>query len=87
MSLNFAIYLSSAWGEGLFLALQTACVGFLTLLFETSATSATGFGVAYAAIMVALLGGYAPLHFITTLQTLNIPIVIVSKVRWGDNKY
>jgi len=70
----------SAWGEGLFLALQTACVGFLTLLFETSATSATGFGVAYAAIMVALLGGYAPLHFITTLQALNIPIVIVSKL-------
>lgn len=70
----------SAWGEGLFLALQTACVGFLTLLFETSATSATVFGVAYAAIMVALLGGYAPLHFITTLQALNIPIVIVSKL-------
>lgn len=70
----------SAWGEGLFLAVQTACVGFLTLLFETSTASATGFGVAYGSIMVALLGGYAPLHFITTLQALNIPIVVVSKL-------
>jgi len=70
----------SAWGEGLFLAVQTACVGFLTLFFETSASSALGFGVAYSAIMVALLGGYAPLHVITTLQALNIPIVIVSKL-------
>lgn len=70
----------SAWGEGLFLAVQTACVGFLTLFFETSAMSATTFGVGYAAVMVALLGGYTPLHFITTLQALNIPIVIVSKL-------
>jgi len=70
----------SAWGEGLFLAVQTACVGFLTLLFETSTASATTFGVGYSAIMVALLGGFAPLSFITTLQALNIPIVIVSKL-------
>jgi len=70
----------SAWGEGLFLAMQTACVGFLTLLFETSSASAISFGVGYTAIMAGLLGGYAPLHFITTLQALNIPIVIVSKL-------
>jgi len=70
----------SAWGEGLFLAMQTACVGFLTLLFETSSTSALSFGVGYSAIMVALVGGFAPLNIITTLQALNIPIVIVSKL-------
>jgi len=70
----------SAWGEGLFLAMQTACVGFLTLFFETSSTSALSFGVGYSAIMVALVGGFAPLNIITTLQALNIPIVIVSKL-------
>jgi mannose-P-dolichol utilization defect protein 1 len=69
----------SAWGEGLFLCLQTAAVGFLTLFYETSSSSAISFGVGYSAIMVALLGGFAPLHLITTLQALNIPIVVVSK--------
>jgi len=70
----------SAWGEGLFLCLQTAGVGFLTLLYESSLVAATTFATAYVAVMVALLGGLAPLIFITTLQACNIPIVIVSKL-------
>jgi len=70
----------SAWGEGLFLAMQTSWVGFMVLFFENCPASAASFGVGYSAIMYALLGGYAPLHLITTLQALNIPIVIVSKL-------
>lgn len=70
----------SAWGEGLFLALQTAAVAFFTLFFETSTASACTFGVAYSAVMVALLGGFAPIELITTLQALNIPVVIISKL-------
>lgn len=70
----------SAWGEGFFLALQTAVIGALCSLFGRSAKEAVLFTVSYLAVCVLLMGGYTPVSTLWSLQALNVPIICVSKV-------
>jgi hypothetical protein len=70
----------SAWGEGFFLAVQTAIIGALVPLFGRSAKEALLFTVSYLVVCVILRGGYTPVSVLWSLQALNVPIICVSKV-------
>ncbi|XP_030921573.1 mannose-P-dolichol utilization defect 1 protein, partial [Geospiza fortis] len=70
-----------AWGESLFLLLQTLTLLFLILHFG----GRTGRGLALVAVFGAFVGilvsPVTPLSFVTALQALNLPIIILSRVR------
>ncbi|CAN8177291.1 unnamed protein product [Coccothraustes coccothraustes] len=70
----------SAWGESLFLLLQTLTLLFLILHFG----GRTGRGLALVAVFGAFLGvlvsPLTPLSFVTALQALNLPIIILSRL-------
>jgi hypothetical protein len=70
----------SAWGEGFFLATQTAVIGALVPFYGRSAKEALLFIVSYLAVCVILMGGYTPVSVLWSLQALNVPIICVSKV-------
>lgn len=70
----------SAWGEALFLLLQTLTLLFLILHFG----GRTGRGLLLVAVFGAFLGllvsPLTPLSFVTALQALNLPIIILSRL-------
>uniref|UniRef100_A0A8B9MFL7 Mannose-P-dolichol utilization defect 1 n=1 Tax=Accipiter nisus TaxID=211598 RepID=A0A8B9MFL7_9AVES len=107
----------SAWGEALFLLLQTLTIGFLIqhfgghtgrgqhphacVLFGVGGGAWTPgspdcppamcvmsppgllFVAGYGVLLGALLSPYAPPGLATLLQAANLPIIILSRVRWG----
>jgi hypothetical protein len=70
----------SAWGEGFFLAIQTAVIGALVPFFGRSTKEAMLFIVSYLAVCVLLMGGYTSVSVLWSMQALNVPIICVSKV-------
>jgi hypothetical protein len=76
----------SAWGEGFFLASQTAIIGALVLFFGRSIKEAILFTISYLAVCIVLIGGYTPVNILWSLQALNVPIICVSKVSVFEKK-
>lgn len=70
----------SAWGEGFFLASQTAVIGALVLFFGRSLKEALLFTISYLAVCVILMGGYTSVSVLWSLQAVNVPVIVVSKV-------
>ncbi|XP_023701731.1 mannose-P-dolichol utilization defect 1 protein homolog [Cryptotermes secundus] len=77
----------SAWGEGFFLASQTAIIGALVLFFGRSSKETVLFTVSYLAICVILMGGYTPVNILWSMQALNVPIICVSKLIQAVTNY
>jgi hypothetical protein len=78
---------SSAYGEGGFLAIQTSLVAFFILYYSQSGAGAFGFLAAYAAVMAYLMSPAAPLPMLEAFQTINIGIIVISKVRsWSRSQ-
>lgn len=77
----------SAWGEALFLLLQTMTLGFLMQHFGGH----TGRGVllvaGYWVLLGALLSPHAPPGLITFLQAANLPIIILSRLLQAATNY
>lgn len=48
--------------------------------YNGETVKATAFLVAYLAVLFAANSGLTPIHVLWTCQTMNIPIVLVSKV-------
>ncbi|XP_078053295.1 mannose-P-dolichol utilization defect 1 protein homolog [Augochlora pura] len=69
----------SAWGDGVFLGLQTLAIAILVLHFNGNTTYAAVFFVAYLAIVAEAMSGRTPTNVLWACQTMNIPIVLVSK--------
>lgn len=69
----------SAYGDGLFLALQTVLIGCLCVHYAGSTIRAVGLSLLYAALCVVLMGGLTPLATLRSMQVLNIPILLVGK--------
>ncbi|XP_063229797.1 mannose-P-dolichol utilization defect 1 protein homolog [Bacillus rossius redtenbacheri] len=69
----------SAWGEGLFLILQTAAIAALTLYHGPTPHRAALFLAAYVAVTGLLMGGAAPVALLWAMQVLNVPVVIAGK--------
>lgn len=82
MSYSFANgFPFSAWGDGTFLALQTATIGALIFFFEhRSALLAGIFALLYAGVVYVLMSGLTPLELLWTLQGFNVPILLVGKL-------
>jgi mannose-P-dolichol utilization defect 1 len=78
----------SAWGDGTFLALQTAIIGALIFLYgHRSAGKSFGFLTMYAAVVYTLMGGLTPLSFLRTAQGFNVPILLVGKLSQAVTNY
>ncbi|KAL0894540.1 hypothetical protein ABMA27_013114 [Loxostege sticticalis] len=69
----------SAWGEGTFLAIQTAIIAALVLHYGGGSGKAALFLATYVGIVSALVGGYTPKEVLWNMQAINIPIIVLAK--------
>lgn len=70
----------SAWGEALFLMLQTVAIGFLIQHYNKKTSKGLIFLVVYFSLLGLLLSPVTPLSLITTLQASNMPAIIVGRL-------
>ncbi|XP_043287971.1 mannose-P-dolichol utilization defect 1 protein homolog [Venturia canescens] len=77
----------SAWGDGVFLGIQTLTIVLLVFHYNDDTAKATAFFAGYVAIMIAVLGGMMPMNVLWACQTLNIPIVLISKLAQARTNY
>ncbi|XP_077987940.1 mannose-P-dolichol utilization defect 1 protein homolog [Glandiceps talaboti] len=77
----------SAWGEAFFLAVQTTLIGALCLQFNGKTALAGVFIVTYCCIMFVLLSGAVPLEALAVLQSMNILLVIISRMTQAYSNY
>ncbi|XP_064615370.1 mannose-P-dolichol utilization defect 1 protein-like [Liolophura sinensis] len=77
----------SAYGEALFLVIQTVLIGFLVLFFGGQAFQAFLFLAVYGGIMAYLMSPMAPLTLLAYLQASNIIIVLASKLIQASTNY
>ncbi|CAH2066190.1 unnamed protein product, partial [Iphiclides podalirius] len=69
----------SAWGEGTFLAVQTAIIAVLVLHFGGSSLKAVSFLSFYIGLVSALVSGYTPKDVLWSMQAVNVPIIVMAK--------
>lgn len=70
----------SSYGEGLFLAIQTALVAVLVLFYSGKTVQCVLFTVLYTLIMSYLLSPLVSIQILAVFQSINIGIVILSKM-------
>ncbi|XP_012254435.2 mannose-P-dolichol utilization defect 1 protein homolog [Athalia rosae] len=70
----------SAWGDGVSLGLQTAAIAAMVMHYNGATQQATAFVVAYLAILYALNSGLAPINVLWSMQAMNVPILLTSKL-------
>lgn len=73
-------YVYSAWGEGTFLAIQTAIIAALVLHYGGGSGKAALFLATYVGIVSALVSGVTPMDVLWTMQAVNVPIIVLAKV-------
>ncbi|CAG9784608.1 unnamed protein product [Diatraea saccharalis] len=69
----------SAWGEGTFLAVQTAIIAVLVLHYGGSPAKATLFLATYVGLVSILISGYTPIPLLWNMQAFNVPIILLAK--------
>lgn len=77
----------SAWGDGTFLAIQTATIAALILFYGGSVVKSVLFVIAYLSACFVLMGGLTPVQYLWSMQALNIPILIVGKLSQAYTNY
>ncbi|KAG8235086.1 hypothetical protein J437_LFUL015320 [Ladona fulva] len=91
----------SAWGEGLFLALQTATIVALAFLYggekntrgirreqrERNPSQAGLFLIGYATFMYILLSGITSVEILRTFQAANVPVILLGKSLQAVSNY
>lgn len=71
----------SAWGDGTFLAIQTAAIAALVFLYgHRSGGKSLIFIAIYAIFVYVLMGGLTPAKFLWTAQGFNVPILLTGKL-------
>lgn len=70
----------SAWGEGTFLAIQTAIIAALVLHFGGTPAKAVAFLTVYVGLVSTLVSGYTPTDVLWNMQAINVPIILIAKV-------
>lgn len=76
----FSFFISSAYGESIFLALQTSLIGFYVLYYQRKRTQAFTYITVYGAIFALLLSPIVPFKVLSVLQMSVIPVICISKV-------
>ncbi|KAH8248803.1 hypothetical protein KR032_003361 [Drosophila birchii] len=81
LSYNFMHgYPFSAWGDSTFLAIQTVAIAVLVLYFNGRKLQSGLFLVGYLILMYVLNSGLTPMSALFTIQSCNIPILLVGKL-------
>jgi len=75
----------SAWGDGVFLGLQTLIIAILVMHYNGDTAKAIAFLSAYIAVISTANSGLTPVNVLWACQAMNIPIVLISKVRNYQN--
>lgn len=70
----------SSWGDTAFLAIQTALVAFLVLVYQNALLKAVLYLATYLCVCYIMMSGITPLEVLWTFQTCNIPIVVTGKL-------
>lgn len=73
-------YPFTAWGEALFLLLETAAIAFLVLWYDKRKGGAVTFTVFYAGLFYVLMSGLTPIGVLWNLQACNLPLAIGGKL-------
>lgn len=78
----------SAWGDGTFLALQTAAIAALIFFFGHRSTARSFvFIFLYGILVFVLMGGLTPVKFLWTAQGFNVPILLTGKLSQAFTNY
>jgi mannose-P-dolichol utilization defect 1 len=78
----------SAWGDGVFVGIQTAIIAALVFLYgHKSALRSFAFLIIYCIITYLLMGGTTPLEYLWTAQGFNIPILLTGKLSQAVTNY
>ncbi|KAH9371200.1 hypothetical protein HPB48_006078 [Haemaphysalis longicornis] len=71
--------LCSAWGEGLFLMLETALIAALVLRYRGQTGRVLGFTASYACLLAVLVAEVVPVSTLWSAQLLSLPVIICGK--------
>ncbi|XP_061767897.1 mannose-P-dolichol utilization defect 1 protein-like [Nerophis ophidion] len=77
----------SAWGEALFVMLQTVTVGFLIQFYTKRTAKGVVFVLVYLGLLFLLMSPLTPSSVVTTMQASNMPAVIVSRIIQGVTNF
>jgi len=80
-------YPFSAWGEGLFLLLQTAAIATLVLYYTERRTAALTFVVVYSSLLTLLASPITPIAVLWAMQAGNVPIIVFAKLMQAYENY
>ncbi|KAG8245388.1 Mannose-P-dolichol utilization defect 1 protein, partial [Homalodisca vitripennis] len=69
----------SAWGDSLFLLIQTLVIAVLVLHYNYSTNLASAFLAVFSVTLYTLLSGLTPIDFLWTLQAASVPIMFAGK--------
>ncbi|KAM8897704.1 mannose-P-dolichol utilization defect 1b isoform 2-T2 [Spinachia spinachia] len=70
----------SAWGEALFLMLQTVVIGFLIQHYGGRTSRGLLFLAVYFVLLLLLLSPVTPMSVVTSLQASNMPAIIIGRL-------
>ncbi|KAK5848644.1 hypothetical protein PBY51_006239 [Eleginops maclovinus] len=70
----------SAWGEALFLMVQTVVIGFLIQRYGGSTSRGLLFIVVYVSLLFLVLSPVTPMSVVTYLQASNMPAIIIGRL-------
>ncbi|XP_061620354.1 mannose-P-dolichol utilization defect 1b [Phyllopteryx taeniolatus] len=70
----------SAWGEALFLMLQTVTIGFLIQHYGGRSGRGFLFLVVYLGVLLLVLSPVTPVSAVTALQAANVPAIVVGRL-------
>ncbi|XP_015524681.1 mannose-P-dolichol utilization defect 1 protein homolog [Neodiprion pinetum] len=77
----------SSWGDGVSLGLQTAAIGALVMHYNGATQQAVAFVIGYLAIVYALTSGLTSVNILWSMQAVNVPILLTSKVIQAYTNY
>lgn len=80
LSSNLLKIIFSAWGDGVFLGIQTLAIAMLVMYYNGQTAKASAFLAAYTAVIAAVFSNSVPLKILWVGQTMVIPILLVSRV-------
>ncbi|XP_074110765.1 mannose-P-dolichol utilization defect 1 protein homolog [Cotesia typhae] len=77
----------SAWGDAVFLGLQTLAIALLCLHYSGETMKATAFFFGYMSVILGVITGMAPVNVLWACQNINIPIILLSKFFQARTNY
>lgn len=70
----------TAWGESLFLLLETAMIAFLVMWFDGNRGRGLLFALTHGTVLYLLMSGLTPVHVLWALQASTLPLAVSGKL-------